>query len=125
MIGRRSFFATLLAPLVARLIPRNTLLDTINDGINPEWDGAFRFHTVDIVDPMEDLNAATLRYINGNALPDSIFKSSPLFDLLSRRERILDAGGSVVGQFGRMPGKPWERLSGGLRHPDRAPRLPA
>ncbi len=43
-ILRRSFFATLLAPLIARWMPKpKSILDTINEGINPEWDGTLKF----------------------------------------------------------------------------------
>ena len=126
-LDRRSFFATLLAPLVARFIPRNTLLDTVNDGPNPEWDGLIR-------EPLsyasggvhlDEINVVTLRYLNANQLGDNIFARSPLTTYLLKHQAILDAGGQIIGPYGRMPGEPWFRLSAGLQQSGRAPRLPA
>lgn len=127
MISRRSFFATLLAPIATRFIPRNALLDTINDGINPDWDGAFRpkLYSVDTRLELDDINVTTLNVLRESPLLDIVFMQSPFSVLMMKKERIIDAGGRVVGQFGRIPGEPWKRLSGGLRHPLTVPRLPA
>ena len=118
----------LVAPLVTRFIPRNTLLDDLNNGINPEWDGFIHEPIIygDGASPMlDEINAVTMRYLNASALPDTIFQTSPFYDLLFRKEGILDAGGQIVGPYGRMPGEPWFRLSAGLQQSGRAPRLPA
>ncbi len=127
MIDRRSFFATLIAPLAARFIPRNTLLDTINDGINPDWDGSIaeglEYNTIYSDGALDEINAVTMRYLNENPLVDNIFNQSPFSTLMLKKSSILDAGGSIVGPYGRVPGEPWFRLSGGL--PKGAPRLPA
>ena len=128
-LDRRSFFATLLAPLVARFIPRNTLLDTVNDGPNPEWDGLIReplqHSTVHSDGVLDEINAVTMHYLNENPLLDNIFARSPLHGLLYRHEQILNASGQIIGPYGRMPGEPWFRLSAGLQQSGRAPRLPA
>ncbi len=127
MIARRSFFAALFAPLVSRLIPRSALPDVpLPSLLDVTYDGGeFIRETIYSDGALDVINAITLRELNSSALRDNIFKQSPLYDLLFKKERILDAGGSVIGQFGRMPGEPWSRLSGGLRQPVTAPRLPA
>ena len=128
MIARRSFFAALLAPLIARFIPRNALLDTINDGLNPEWDGTINegieYNTVYSDGALDEINAVTLRYLNANPLGDNIFAQSPFTTYLLKHQAILNSGGQIVGHYGRMPGEPWFRLSAELQHPERAPRLP-
>ena len=129
MIPRRSFFATLLAPLVSRFIPRNTLLDTINRGINPEWDGTIgegiEHNTVYSDGALDAISVVTRRYLDANPLLNDVFVRSPFSALMLKEERILDAGGQIVGHYGRMPGEPWFRLRAALSQPERAPRLPA
>lgn len=124
--NRRSFFRTLLSPLVTFVLPKPSLLGVINDGINPAWDGTFKpkCYSVEIPYRLDDINVTTLRYLNESALLDSVFVQSPFSALTMKKKRILDAGGSIVGQFGHIPGKPWERLRSNLRWPGVAPRLP-
>jgi hypothetical protein len=74
--NRRSFFRTLLAPLVTFILPKPSLYAAIDEGINPDWDGAIRLSR-----GLDEINVTTLRYMQHNALLDTIFVRSPLSDM--------------------------------------------
>ncbi len=115
--SRRSFFGMLFAPLVARFVPV------------PKAPVKFepKFYSVEIAaDPLAEMSAITRKYIDQNRsiLCDVLFAPSPFSNLITKQNRIIESGGRILGHFGKMPGQSWERLSGGLQHPSKPPRLP-
>ena len=121
MNNRRSFFRTLLVPLVAFALPKRSLASAIDDDINPEWNGTVR--------SLDQVNVITRQYLDTNPqLSDVIFCQSPIFEYLGVKSALLDDPNvqwSPGDKFYRKPGEPWKRLHGSLRWPERAPRLPA
>ena len=123
MNNRRSFFRTLLVPLVAFALPKRSLASAIDDDINPEWNGT--------VGSLDQINAITSAYIDsqmGAYLPDTILCSSSTYEYLNAKWALgndPNVQWSPGDKFYRKPGEPWKRLHGSLRWPERAPRLPA
>jgi hypothetical protein len=116
---RRSFFGALLAPFVAPLVSRL---------IPSEPDPLPLFDAIDALPKevsFDEISAITLRELRSCAVMDNFFVQSPFLVLLNKRQKIEDAGGDIIGSFCRMPGDRWERLTGGIRWPERPPRLPA
>lgn len=109
---RRGFLATVIAPIVAAIIPRSAAAEeAIAAGINPFWDGVYR----------QMIGGA---YSHG---PDVMLCSRSTYEYLNKRmELSYDDGAKWVGyKFVKPTGGKWQRVDGGLRYPERNPRLPA
>jgi hypothetical protein len=120
--NRHSFFAALLAPvlapLAARFLPiKQPEIGTfINEQINPTWNGG-----------LDQINSITLQYMSDAGLPDMIFCSSPVFEYLNAKWALRndpDVRWSPGDKYYRKPGEGWKRMDGGLRYPATPARLP-